>query len=330
MKGFADGRRLFRLVLIVAACALLPSTALANGAMSLALATFAWTPWLVYVIVTILLEAIALGKWLRVPAAQAIKNSLKANLFTAVLGGFFSGILCALFGFYGGRLNPNPFGQTLFLFTVFGSLSALIEAYAWMRATESQSESNTLPPGSASLRRSDVIMRCLIVHLIGVPVGLAVLLVPSHPYPGLQGQVYAARVIYLEQHELKKALTEYISEHQSIPPVGSYAELLQLLRPQLGRFANDPDLWAAAYLPDYSRFDTTDKQQQPIEWNKEVAAAKINYDTESAIWLIRSRYDGFAEGLVLTNVIIRRTTSLEELGYSKPINHGSNKANSRK
>ena len=188
-------RRQFPLFGAVVLGLLLPTAARANGAMGLALAIFAWTPWFCYVVVTIVFEAIALGRWLRVPLGRALLVSLGANFVTAVIGGSISGILCALFGFYGERLNPNPFGQSLLLFTVFGIVSAIIEAYCWMRAT--------------SFRRSAVVLPSLIVHLLGVLTGLAILLVPARPYRGLESQVFVTRFYYFLQQDLTNALRDY-------------------------------------------------------------------------------------------------------------------------
>lgn len=318
----ADRQRLLPLLLTLV-CLLLPTAASANGAMSLALTTFAWEPWLAYVVVTIVFEAAALGKWLHIPFARALKYSLGANFLTAVLGGFLSGFICALLGFYGGRLNPNPFGQALLLFTLFGSLSALIEAYVWREALLTARGKESRPEGAAPVRTMNVIGRCLAVHLVGVPLGMAVLLVPSRPYPGLESQVYSARLDYLERDEVKKSLQDYINAHKSLPPVHSYGELLQLLKPNLGHFANDPDLWAAAYLPEYHRFDVTERKRQRIEWNDRAAGVKVFDGTENTLWLLRSRYHGqsplhslFSEGLVLEpGGWIKRATDPKKLGY---------------
>ncbi|MCW3094489.1 MAG: hypothetical protein JWL77_107 [Chthonomonadaceae bacterium] len=314
MKHLTYDRRWPLSLLMTLLCLLMPSVASANGAMSLALATFAWGPWFAYVVVTIVFEAAALNIWLHVPFARAFNCSLGANCLTALLGGLFSGLFCALLGFYGGRLNPNPFGQTLLLFTLFGSLSALVEAYFWRAAIDTPLRKEAVPGGSATLRSWQVTLGCLIVHLVGVPVGLAVLLIPSRPYPGLEGQVYATREYYLEQRDLKRALQDYISEHQALPPAHSYGELLQLLKPRLSHFANDPDLWAAAYVPDYHRFDTTERRRDPIEWNSRAAGYKLS-DDYKPLWLIRSRYHGFCEGFVLSGWGVKRTMDPKELGY---------------
>ena len=115
-------------------CLLIPASASANGAMSLALATFAWTPWLVYVAVTVLFEAAAMGRWMGIPFVHALRYSLGANFVTAVIGGFFSGIISYMFlGMFGSTLNPNPFGQTLVVFTLFGIGSACIESWVYGR-----------------------------------------------------------------------------------------------------------------------------------------------------------------------------------------------------
>ena len=107
--------------------ALIPGPAQADGAMSLALATFTWPMWLAYVVVTVLWEAYALGRWLGLPLGRSLRLSMWANFVTAILGGIPSGILSYSFlGLFGSVLDPNPFGQTLILFTLFGIGSALI------------------------------------------------------------------------------------------------------------------------------------------------------------------------------------------------------------
>src|SRR6185369_11653464 len=108
MKCFKFAMRLPLSLLLILVCLLLSSAASANGAMSLALATFVWPMWLGYVIVTIVFEAAFLGRWLQVPFGRALIFSVGANFLTAVIGGFFSGLFYALLGLYG-RLNPNPF-----------------------------------------------------------------------------------------------------------------------------------------------------------------------------------------------------------------------------
>ncbi|MBV9852080.1 MAG: hypothetical protein JO250_20635 [Armatimonadetes bacterium] len=306
----------------------MPAPASANGAMGLALATFDWGPWLAYVAVTVAFEAAAMGWWLRIPPARALGCSLKANTVTALIRGLFSGIACAFLGFYGNQLNPDPFGRSLLLFTGFGVLSALAEARFWGKAANWGKGGNASPGQEATAggptppRPWHVVSRCLAVHLAGVPVGLAVLLIPSRPYPGLEAQVYATRVYYLEDSDLRRALREYVTNHQAVPNVHSYGELLSLLRPGLGRFAHAPDLWAAAYVPDYRRFDTTEGCRSPIEWNGR-AAGRRPYDddgvtagnAERPLWLIRSRQGRFCHGLVLEGDLVKSTHDPRELGY---------------
>lgn len=54
---------------------MLASPASGNGATSLALGTFGWEPWVVYVGVTALFEAFVMGRWLRLPSGTALKYS---------------------------------------------------------------------------------------------------------------------------------------------------------------------------------------------------------------------------------------------------------------
>lgn len=300
-------------------CLLLPVPALANGAMSLALATFAWTPWLVYVAVTVLYEAAAMGRWLGIPFRSALRCSLRANFVTAILGGFFSGFVSYSFlGIFGSELCPNPFGQTVFVFMLFGIGSALIEAVIWPRAGSRQ---------SVSARPRNRYVGSLMVHLVGVPVGLAILLLPARPYVGLEMQANAQRHFWLGRR-VQSLLGLYIAEHQAVPPAHNYGEMLEALRPTLGRYAKDPNLWAAAYAANYHRFDTGEMRREPlIEWNAAASGRKLFSDTERThdvsdpdIWLIRWGNIHGVSGYVLdlSSGNLTRTNDAKKLGYPGP------------
>ena len=279
-------------------CLLLPVPAFANGAMSLALATFSWASWLVYVAVTVLYEAAAMGRWLGIPFQSALRYSLGANFVTAILGGFFSGIISYSFlGIFGSELNPNPFWQTVFLFTLFGIVSALVEAIHWPKAGSQK---------SVSVRPRNRYVVSLMVHLVGVPIGLAILLFPARPYEGLEMQVNAQRHFWLGRR-IKRGLEQYIAQNQAVPPAHTYGEMLETLGPALGRYAKDPNLWAAAYAANYHRFDTGEMHREPVgEWNVAASGRKLFSHTDrthevknSDIWLIRWRTVQGVKGFVL-------------------------------
>lgn len=297
-------------------CLLLPTPAFANGAMSLALATFAWPLWLVYVAVTVLYEAAAMGRLLGIPFKSALRCSLGANFVTAILGGFVSGFLSYSFlGIFGSELSPNPFWQTVFLFTLFGIVSAFIEAVAWPNSGSQK---------SVSVRPRNRYVVSLMVHLVGVPVGLAILLLPARPYEGLEMQVNAQRHYWM-RHGIQKGLEQYIAEHQAVPPAHTYGEMLEAIRPALGRYAPDPNLWAAAYAANYHRFDTGEMRREPFkEWNIAASGRKLfsdtdrtQVDTASVIWLVRWRTDHRVNGLVLdlSSGNLTRTDDANKLGY---------------
>jgi hypothetical protein len=287
--------------------------------MSLALATFAWTPWLVYVAVTVIYEAVAMGRWLGIPFKAALRCSLRANIVTAIVGGFFSGFVAYGFlGIFGSVLNPNPFRQTVFLFTMFGIGSALVEAALWPKVGSEK---------SASVRTPNRYVGSLVVHLVGIPLGLVILLLPARPYAGLEMQVNGHRHVWLE-HSIKRALQEYITEHQAVPPAHTYAEMMEALRPMLGGYAKDPGLWAAAYSANYHRFDVGEMRRDPMsEWNTAASGRKLIPDTartqeasDSEIWLIRTRTAYGVRGymLSLSGGGLGRTDDPQKLGYDNP------------
>ncbi|HTE19168.1 MAG TPA: hypothetical protein VK689_12400, partial [Armatimonadota bacterium] len=231
VSGVADARTTSRAIALAAWSLLLAAgPASANGAMSLALGTFGWDLWGSYVLAIVLFEALFLGRCLRVPLGKALIYSLGANLLTAVVGGSVSGIFSYGFlGVFATRLNPNPFGQTLLLFTLFASLSAPVEAWV------SSGAPSTL--GGTS-RRGRTLALALAVHLLAVPLGLAILLLPVRPYGGLESQVAGERQSI--QREVVRALNQYVADHESLPPDRTYGEVLERLRPQLGSFVDEP------------------------------------------------------------------------------------------
>lgn len=296
--------------LLIAGCTLLlvAAPASANGAMSLALGTFGWDMWGAYVVAIVLFEALVMGRFLRVPVAKALTASVGANFLTAVVGGVVSGFLSYGFlGMFGSRLNPNPMGQTVVLFTLFAVVSAPAEAWVWLRATSGSRKTF----GARHVSRLS-----LVVHLLGVPLGLAILLSPGRPYRGLEMQVHAQREVWL-LHHVRKALNDYVALHQALPPDRTYAEILQRLRPQLGPYASDPGLWAAAYRPNYYRFDLGEMRRVPIEWNPGLGKEGLFEGPPRTVWLSRSCSDGgYCQGLIvdLPGRVVGRTTDPVKLG----------------
>jgi hypothetical protein len=306
-----------RTLVAVAASATLLSLAApasANAALGLALATFNWGPWLAYVVAIIVFEAIVIGRWLGFSIGKSLAYSTGANLLTAVLGSPVSSIASYSFPLISGSvLDPNPFGQTLALFAAFGVASACIEAGVWWHAVRERAHKV-----GASRRR--LLARSAVAHLVGVPLGLGILLIPGRPYRGLEMRVSHQRHAWL-QTQVLMAINDYLGEHEALPPDRTYAELLERLQPRLGRFAADPGLWAAAYHPVYHRFDTGEMRRgAAVEWNPAVASEKLLEGPPRTIWLTRSRVDGFCEGLVmqLPGVVVSRTIDPERLGFAQP------------
>ena len=116
---------------------------------------------------------------------------------------------------------------------------------------------------------------------------------------------------------MRRALNDYIGQHEALPPDRTYAEVLQRLRPQLGRFGRDPGLWAAAYWPNYHRFDLGEMRRAPVEWNAAAGREKLFEGPPRTLWLTRSRADGRYEGMVidLPGAMVGRTSDPAKLGF---------------
>ncbi|MGV3723648.1 MAG: hypothetical protein ACO1SX_22350 [Actinomycetota bacterium] len=278
--------------------------------MSLALATFSWGPWLGYVAVTVFYEAWAFGRVLEAPWKRALTRSVWANALTAGVGGCVAGVVAYPFlGIFGSTLNPNPLAQTLLLLVAFGLVSAWIEALVWQELAA--------PVG---LDFRGFLARSCVIHLVGAPLAMVILLSPARPYPGLEGQAYAERFFWLGRHEVRRALEQFIAGRQRVPSVETYGELLEVLRPELGRFASDRDLWTAGYFPSYQRFDTGEARRgAKVEWNARPAgfARVLSGKLPGPVWLTRVRAEGRTEGLVMdAGGRVRATADPVALGFT--------------
>ena len=295
--------------LSVGALLVFAGSASANGAMGLALSLFPYSVWLVYVAAMVLFEALWIGRATGVPFRRSLGVSLGANAITLVVGLFVSGIFgYMLYGALGTTLNPNPFGEAVLLLTVGGAVSALVEAPFWNSYA-----------GKTPWRSS------LAAHALGVPIALAILLIPSRPYPGLEGQARWRRQQLCLDSDVKRALQGELYETGRVPKVRSFAELLEHLRPRLKDYGKDRDLWAAAYAPHFERFDTGERKRGPqVEWNAVLAGKKLD-DIEAPVWLIRFRYDNapnagghVGEGFVVEGQSLSLSIDDAALGFVAP------------
>jgi hypothetical protein len=312
--------------LIGAVTILIAAPASANGAMGMALATFEWPLWLTYVGVTLLLEALILGIYWRVPPLRAVAMSVLANAATAFLGGYClwyaalipltavellvrtgPGLQDSVGKVFGTGANPNPIGQIVLFFTVSALLSAWIEGRIWWAANRQIFEEKSF---GAVLRAS------IAVHMVTLPVGLAILLSPERPYPGLEARTASARQSILWR-PIADATMTYVKTDRRLPNAGSAEEFVRALASQPALESNS-DAWVAAYEPDFRRFDTGEFRRHSLEWNDK---AKVPSDgSADTVWLIRRVENSWAYGLVIdANGEARWSRRSEELGL--PLRH---------
>ena len=294
-----DPFRKCRLLVIVTSTVLIPSSASANAAMGLAFNIFPFDIWLVFVFATVLFEAWAFARAFKQPFSSCLTRAIAANVLTAIVGVeitevFFHGLVL-----FGSPLNPNPFLQTLVLFTAFGVVSAFLEAAAWDKLAYNAGKSAQ--------------MTSLGVHLAAIPIGLVILLIPAHPYTGLQNQVNYARIDF--ERQVSYGLTKFTRKNHTLPKARSYDEMLMIIKPFMGRFADDKDYWAADYPAEFGRF-SMGKSRKPIltEWN---SSAKRDGETDKTQWLTRGRINGVPHGIVIQGDYISITHDPKLLGVSK-------------
>jgi len=241
--------------------------ALANGAMGLGLEIFDIRYWIAYVVVTIVFEAWMIGRWMGKGWTASLLLSILANSITAFMCTFTLAPV-----FHSQSINPDPFASTLQLFVCFGLCSAIAESVVWLTNR-----------GTVTFN-GRVFLRTIRTHLIGVPVGLAILLIPPHPYRGPQKLAEFWRWHYLAKY-LPRRLGAF-DEGRRIPQ----AQTLPELWGKLQRVADEsPDAWIAVYRPSYGRFSRADETGQPIaEWNRLLSGKTWSEIREGPrTWLIR-------------------------------------------
>jgi hypothetical protein len=285
------------LVLVLVSVAAIAS---ANGVMGYALEQYDFHAWLVYVIGTIVFEAWAIGRWAGKSWPAAVGISIVANLVTAGCCANLCGV--GLHStFVGSRINPNPLANMLVMFTVFGVISGLVESVVWSIATRRN--------------ESKFAVRSLLAHLVWVPLGMAIMLVPSRPYPMLEAYTVYARHFHVQT--VARLISNEIYESSRIPDHHDTARLFQELIPADG--SNTEDAWAVAYRPDFSRFSIGQTKGELFwEWN--TAATKLKVDSPKMpeqIWLLRpkKRESRYPFGLVWNGSEVKLVRNDTQLGY---------------
>jgi len=248
--------------LLVALLFALAAFASANGAMGLGLEQWALTYWFAYVAVTVLFEAWMIGGWLKMRWGWALWISLLANLFTGTLCG--AGGLCApaLHGqLVGSGVNPDPLLNAVALLSLYAVPSALVESIFWGRGVAKRS------PRIVSDWR--IVGRSILVHALGVPLALAVLLIPERPYIGLEAFTSFHRQFALSK--LATVIRESGSSDQRLPRFSTPEEQAALL----AQVPDVPDMWAALYTPDFRRFDRGEAKRKPWVWDTSLSGHTI-------------------------------------------------------
>lgn len=248
----------------------LPTFALANGAMGLGLEMWDLGFWFVYVLATVVFEGWYIGKRLDMPWWQWIGYSLVANFLT----GFFCGGLglCAPFlhtSFVGTITDPNPLANAIVLLATFAIPSALVEVFVW----------NIVRKRSGSdISEMRLLGRTLLAHLIGIPLGLAILLIPSRPYVGMERFTNARR--FWAVRGFMSDLNDYIQEHKALPKARTLDALLKEV-PETGSRSFGAERALGLYRAEFGRFDLGESYQHPMELQTELAGRAIPFEETS-------------------------------------------------
>jgi hypothetical protein len=258
-------------------CTLLAASplALANGAMGLALEIFDFTVWWVYVGVIVVFEAWYIGRRLETSLFRSLVISISANLISAITcaGGCFAPFL-----HFAGP-NPNPLKDTFLVLLVYGLASTFIEAFVWYLGTQREDKFD----GGWKLAG-----KVLLAHLIGIPISMAVLLVPERPYPGFEAQARQNR-----WYRLSDTLSDAYLHVGADTPEGVDSQFKSMDELQAAILASQEDKGYAKVAlcqPEFDRFDTGTgcKQRFKLEFNQEPANERT--------WLVKVHHPRDPDG----------------------------------
>lgn len=272
----------------------------ANGSMGLAFELFEVHYWAAYVLATVCVEAWLIGRGLGNTWIRALWLSALANASSALL----AGCSCLIPFLHPNSLNPNPLGYAVALFTCYAIVSSAVESIAW-------SLGNRSTPVATILRKS------IIAHAVGVPLAMMILLLPKRPYVGLEHITGRFR-----EQARSFALENFLPTlvvHGRFPNFATAEAFMRAYaaspHPWLDK---NPGTWAAAYEPDFDRFDTGERRRLPILWNPHVAGiycghisghnTRLNAAVNRSIWIMAVAKDGLYSGYAL-DVRNHETTS---------------------
>lgn len=288
---------------------LLAAGAQANGAMGLGLEMFDLRYWFAYVAAMVVLEAWLIGRWLKLGWLASLAVSILANFLTGVLCGGMGCFAPLLHGSYvGSQTNPNPFMNAVVLLSGLALPSAYVESYLWRRAVKSPDH-------------WPVIKRCLVVHALTVPLGLAILLIPERPYRGAELTTQWHRRMHLRH--VARALAEAVADRNAIPAESDPAKLIQDISTYIDSEVSRDELELALYEPRFSRFSMGESRKEPLEINRALLGLKIPPQSDGSepkwTWFIRSRDVGigYRWGIAIDVGYgeVKLTRDRKELGY---------------
>lgn len=247
---------------------------IANGAMGLGLQMWPYEVYWPYVVVTVVFEALFIGRWAGMTLQASLIVSALANAFTAFLGALFAVFLKGVF--VGTASDPNPVLNAAALLAGMGFVSCLVEGAFWSGPVRK------VRPGSGLL------FRLFAAHAIGVPLGMAILSLPERPYQGLEATVGSQRIWKLRTH-IKK-MNEFLMSEEAVPAQNA----LETLAEASGATTDELGLYLRK--PVYTRFSTGDGPA-PIEFNPRWLGQPFppsdSLPAEEA-WILRSAVRGFA------------------------------------
>ncbi len=290
-------KRVLAILLALAIASLASADASFEGASAFAL--YSTGAVFTYLVAIVIVEAWIIGHRLNITWARSFITSIAANFVTALVAIIF-GIPTVGMVLFGGLANPNPFLSTVLLLIVFGLASGVFESLFW----------NTV---RGETPKRTIFNRTMLAHIVGIPLGLLIFLIPPRPYPGLEDMTRVARKLTLGR--ALQGFSRQLAVGQPVPNVHSAAELLSYVASHSTHDMYENNWAAATFAPKYGRFDVGNKHGWQMEFNAAIVGRSLDKAAQPT-WILRTgpdRADGFVYDPAKKRIV--ETYLPPDLGY---------------
>jgi hypothetical protein len=220
--------------------------------------------WFGYVLLVYAVELAFIKAQFKTSVLRAAYVSFIANAFTAVLGLMFC---CFWTGVLG---DSNPLFEGIKMLTIGAIVSAVFEAGVWQMI---------LAPKQKGFALNEFIRPSLVVHGIGVLLGVVMLLAQPQPFVGVAAaQNSSKRTQFIAL--IRKSLDLYIEKYDAFPPGQEKADWFSAFASIHKGSVEEPELIK------YDRFGRPSPVEMGFRFNPEVAGKPFKAMAQRREWVV--------------------------------------------